>query len=317
MAWQHSIHFYEQLGRLVTGGLSIEESLGILQGAGGPYRNWAPHLQRACGAGQPLHEGLTSCGERPFIVALIAAGENSSRLPDCCRAIVSFYSQAQEMRRSIIARSLYPLLLIHLAMILPCGVLSILGHAAWWSILIGPLLLWSLALGCWLLMHILGKGETLSALALRWPLQLLSQPFITHIGGQVLHHCLSAGMLASEALRHASSSCGNRIMGHRLHQAAANIEAGSCPDLTQALSQAGWTQEYVDMVAIGERSGDLDGSLQRLVALSGERFRIRLAILTRSLTAAIYITAVIITIIAILFMFQRIYLEPLNRVMNR
>ena len=182
--------FYTQLAGAVQGGLPLGQAVALsAAAAGGRYAQWADTLQTTIEQGTPLSTGLEQCGEMPFAVGMIAAGENSGHLPEICRRIGSDAMHRKRLRSMIIGKSMYPVLLLHVASVLPPGALAIAGVFPGWAPLIGPLLIWTTIACLVYLPKIIGKTDLWARLALRRPLNFLVQPLLTANVCHILGSC--------------------------------------------------------------------------------------------------------------------------------
>jgi len=113
---------FHQLGQVTASGIGLIAALEILQ------RNPPRPSMRApiTGLLQQLADGSTfgDSLERSggwlssFDTALLKAGEQAGRLPDCFRVLANYYAQRAQLARQVIAFSVYPLIVFHMAVFL-------------------------------------------------------------------------------------------------------------------------------------------------------------------------------------------------------
>ena len=117
---------FHQLGQVTASGIGLIAALEILQ------RNPPRPAMRASLArllqqlqtGSTFGDSLEHSGGwlSSFDIALLQAGEKSGRLPDCFRLLSDYYAQRAQLARQVIAFSVYPLIVFHVAVfIFPIG----------------------------------------------------------------------------------------------------------------------------------------------------------------------------------------------------
>ena len=117
---------FHQLAQVTASGIGLIGALEMLQrhppraSLRQPISQLLVQLQAGSSFGDSLeHSGgwLSS-----FDVALLQAGEQSGRLPDCFRLLSDYYSQRAQLARQVMAFATYPFIVFHLAVFLfPIG----------------------------------------------------------------------------------------------------------------------------------------------------------------------------------------------------
>src|SRR6056297_3337380 len=123
--WAERVLFFTQLRHLISSGLALDQSLALAAIRGSSYVAKSKRWQQRVQGGDQLHRALRDDGEAPLICALVEAGERSGRLHELCAEIADFYQHCLAIKRLLIRRSIYPLILIHLALVLPALVQAI------------------------------------------------------------------------------------------------------------------------------------------------------------------------------------------------
>jgi type II secretory pathway component PulF len=117
---------FHQLGQVTASGIGLIAALEILHRSP-PRASLRVPIARLI---QQLETGNTFGGslERSgkwlstFDMALLQAGEQSGRLPDCFRVLADYYGKRAQLARQVIGFSIYPLLVFHVAvLIFPIG----------------------------------------------------------------------------------------------------------------------------------------------------------------------------------------------------
>ena len=133
------------------------------------------------------------------------------------------------------------------------------------------------------------------------------RPFILGNTLLVMGACGKAGMLWPRALEVAAESSGNRIARNRLQTAAKDLRDQRLQNVTEAMIAIDAPRSVVNLVEVGETSGDLDQRLTQAAAVQREQFRNRLTWAMKILVSVIYTIALVIAVIAIVSMFYALY----------
>ncbi|HYE04923.1 MAG TPA: type II secretion system F family protein [Planctomycetota bacterium] len=308
MSWSSAGMFYHQLGTLVKAGLPMAQALDHAAGAtAGRHAERARHWSDGCAHGRGLAEQLRADHEPAMATALVEAGEASGRLPDLCFELGRFYDHLCRVRSQTIARLAYPVVLGHVALVIPAVPAVFLGRSPWWSMLIGPAIVWGLVLAGAVVLVVARRSGLAARLALTGPGRVVAEPLIVANSALVIGAGLTAGMLVPRALELAADGCGNRVMARRLRDAAGDVATGRTPDLTAALAKAGFPAVTVQLIANGERTGTTEQALARAAEHARASFEERLAWAGRIVVSVIYTLAMALAVWQILAMFNAIY----------
>lgn len=117
---------FHQLGQVTASGIGLIAALEILHRSPPRLSLRAPiaRLIQQLQAGHTFGGSLERSGKwlSTFDVALLQAGEQSGRLPDCFRVLADYYGKRAQLARQVIGFSIYPLLVFHVAVfIFPIG----------------------------------------------------------------------------------------------------------------------------------------------------------------------------------------------------
>jgi type IV pilus assembly protein PilC len=311
--WHRQARLCESLGSTLDAGLPPHVALGLAaDAAGGAVGRRARAAAAAVSTGTPLSTALAASGEDVLLCAVLAAGERSGRLPPLARQLAATFALRARLRDEIIGRLIYPVVLIHVALILLPLPWVVSGALPAWAMLAGPLAVWTLVLGGWLSVRASHRAGLLARLALRHPFRLLCRPALVADAAAVLGAALSAGLLVPDALELAAGACANRELAARLREAAAAVRTARLPDLTAALAACGLEGDELELIRTGERSGKLEEGLGQARSVAAERFALRLQWTARLTTGTVYGLAMVIAVVSILAMAAQIY-GPLLR----
>ncbi len=113
---------FQQLSQVTASGIGLVAALEILQRNPPRASMRAPLglLLRQLAGGSTFGDSLQRSGRwlSSFDVALLQAGEQSGRLPDCFRLLAGYYERRAQLARQVIAFSAYPLVVFHLAVLI-------------------------------------------------------------------------------------------------------------------------------------------------------------------------------------------------------
>ncbi|MBA3686126.1 MAG: type II secretion system F family protein [Planctomycetes bacterium] len=303
MFWSAPIAFYHQLALMTRAGMTLGQALDYARGVTtGWYREHAGAWAAGCQGGTALAPQLRDAGEDHLPVALIEAGERSGRLPEMCAEISSFYEHQRALVTMALGKLLYPLLLAHVALIMP-GIINWFLHGSVRRLIIGPAILWAVlatALIAWL---VLRRTTVPGKIALLPLVRSITLPLVAANTCLVVRGGLAAGMLYHQALDLAAPACGNRVFADRLRRVSDDLARGRLPGLTPALAAAGMPRVVVELLSTAEHAGALEESLGRCAALQREAFRERTAWATRILCGLFYALAIVLAVVTIVSMY--------------
>lgn len=313
--WHRQARLFASLGSTLEGGLPPDRALELAAStAGGTVGARARRASMRVTTGTPLGQALEEAGEDPLACAVLRAGDAAGRTPVLCRQLGETYALRARLRDEVASRLAYPVLLIHIALILlPLPwVVGENGISAWFMLL-GPALVWGLVGGAVISAWWSGKAGLLGRLALRWPGALLCRPALAADSAAVLGAALSAGMLVPDALELAARACANRQLAMQFDAAAAGVRQRRIPDLTAALAACGFAGDILELVRTGEQSGKLEQGLGHARTVASERFAFRLQWTARLATGTIYGIALIIAAATVFTMYGQ-YLGQLQSI---
>ena len=299
MSWSATAAFYDQLRRYVQAGFSIGQALEQLSDeAQGPYKIWAGDWARACLGGEALAPQLPD--QYPLAKALIYAGEKSGHLPEACERISAFYQLCHEQKRSLIARSLYPVFLIHFATIVPVGAFSMAGFLPPWAAAVGPTLFWLTVIIIFVAYKLLKDNATFHRWCLKFPIGVVNGPLQGTMLCHVWESCCQAGLQYPEALRQGAQVSGNKYIQAILEKGATEIEQSNGVQFADVVQRLPLHKSTRDLCESGERSGTLEDALRRAGGFEKERFESALKWATKIINGTIYGIAMLVAVIVIL-----------------
>ena len=265
---------YHQLQQLTAAGLPLLQALATLQRAP-PAREFRQPLQRLIdevSAGSSFSEALRAQGRwlPAFDIALIQAGEQSGRLPECFKLLADYYQDAARLMRQVLSGLGYPLFLFHFAIFIgPIPTLvQTWGIGAYLVQTFGVLLPIYAVVGLLLYAAQGRHGESWRALIERLlhPIPLCGaarRSLALARLSAALEALLSAGVSIIEAWELAAAASGSPALRHTVNAWRPRVVAGETP--AEAVSQSREFPElFANLYHTGEISGQLDQTLVRL-----------------------------------------------------
>lgn len=311
--WQNTALFYQSLHRILGTGIDLGQAIRMAAGRIPGYAQAAAGWKARLEAGEQFHQCLRESGERSLIIALVQAGEASGHLSELCADIANFYEHCLQMKRLAIGRLIYPVILIHAALVIPAIVPVIASGAPVWTMLIGPAILWSVVAVVVLALRHARLAALRSRLTRKVPvLHGISHDLVTANCALVLGAGLKAGMLYDQALELAANSCGHASYGEDLLRSSANLRQDPDQGLAGALAAAGLHGHAIEMIHQGEVSGSLERSLQQVRTLALESFQQRLQWTLRISCGIIIGAVMLMAAIMIIGMYMQVVIGPLR-----
>ena len=314
---------YRELAKLTGADFHLDRSLDLLlaQELSTRQRRFVAGLRGGLEAGLGVAAALRRLDGVPELdLALIEAGERSGRLTEAFGHLETYYAAMTRAAAQMRAALVYPLLLLHLAPLLPQLPHAMAQGADWL-----PRLLLSLA-GLWTgLLAFAAAGRWLAARAQasatldRWLCRLpLLGPVRRHWA--LARFCLvaHAGLLAALRVPEISRLAGAAAQSGRLRAAGehAAVQLAEGRPWAEALGGArAFPKPFVQAVATAEHIGGLDREMQRWAALETETARQALARLAEWLPRLAYGLVVALVVWRLFAMIAEVYaplLAPLQ-----
>jgi general secretion pathway protein F len=316
MGLQSAARFYSQLGIIHRAGIPIADSISHAGSvSGGRHQRLAPSWSAGCRAGGAVAEQLAASHEPPMAVALIRAGERSGRIPEIARMLGEYYQHLIDIRSTAIARLIYPVLLLHAALMVLALPGVVMGTSPPYMLLAGPAALWGLAaLGVGVFLFTRQSG-LLGRLSLSFPLRFLVMPLICANSYRCLEAACIAGMLVPESLELTAGATVVQEMSRRMEEAARGVRDGSVPNLAEALGRCGFPTLDVGLVRNGEFAGKTEEVLGQVSVLALESFRMRSMWTAKIMTGTVY-TIVAVTVGYVVISVYGGYLGQVKEIAN-
>lgn len=256
----------------------------------------------------------------PLELAMIDASEKSGQLPQGFEMLSGYFGQLEEARRTIWRKSLYPIFLLHfavLALALPGLVLGT-GVAAFLKSTIGVLLIFYIAIaivyfGARAILKIASANREVDALLHRIPVVgkarrgFVLARFFTTFAMQV-----EAGLNLVASLEGASAASQSGLIRAAISEILPEVNEGIPPAKLLAVSDA-FPPEAVRSWRVGEETGKLDAELTRLGAEFASEGKAAAELLA-SLTARALYFAVVIFVAWKILAFWKGYFQKISEI---
>ena len=266
--------FYQQLGQLTAAGISLVNGLERLEqhppsrADRAPLRQLLAQIQQ----GATFSEALRATGRwlPTFDIALLHAGEQSGRLPECFRLLSDHYRDRARLVRQVLADIAYPAIVLHLAIfIFPFPGLFLTGNLPVYLAktvgVLAPLYL-ALLLVVIALQGRRGEMWRESMERLLHPIPLLGQArralALARLSA-ALEALLGAGVTVIEAWDIAVLACGSPLLRRVVAGWEQPLRSGQTPGDLLDHSKA-FPELFANLYRTGEVSGKLDESLRNL-----------------------------------------------------
>lgn len=281
--WQHDgmqraekAELFRELAKLVGSDFHLDRALQLLLGqkAGPGRRAWLAALQRGLSEGLGVAESLRVHGGGVvdgLEIALLAAGERSGRLAPAFEHLARYHAAAAEAAVKARGALIYPLLLLHVAIVLPEIPGALQAETGVAGFAIGVLLRLGLLWGALLLLGLLWRAASRRAAEqagldrLLGRLPLLGAPrrhWALARFCQVFHAGLLAALRPSDCCRLAGEAAQSGAVRAGGEAAARRVETGE--PLAEALAvTAAFDPLFVNAVATAEVAGGLDDEMRR------------------------------------------------------
>jgi type II secretory pathway component PulF len=271
---QQRAELHQQLGQLTAAGVTLLAALQLLE-RNPPNRLDREPLRRveqSIQQGGNLTEALRGTGRwlPAFDIALIHAGEQSGRLPECFRLLAAHYTERARLARQVLGDLAYPVFVLHLAVfLLPFSQLYLTGDVASYlaktvGVLLPPYLLAFLAV--FAMQGSRGEFWRQNLETLLNPVPLLGaarRALALARLAAALEALLSAGVAVIQAWEIAAVASGSSLIRRTVAAWGPHLEAGQTPADTVARSR-GFPELFANLYRSGEISGQLDESLRNL-----------------------------------------------------
>ena len=275
LSFRQREQLFHELAQFSRSGIALGQAFELLsRRSDSQIGNCLKNLKASLAASGNLGRALREAGFSESDAAVVQAGEASGRLDAVFLELGEFYGQLAQARRTIIAKSIYPLVVLHLAAILLAIPPALLGGG--WSVFLAqslPILggfYAFLALGAilWrIIRSLLLHSPTLANKIVRLP---LLGHFLLHWTvwkfASVLSLYIAAGGSLLRAFEMAGAACENAALKSAATSALSRIQLGE--SLSAAFrSEPAIPELLLRSIEVGEHAGRLAEESRRVAEL--------------------------------------------------
>ncbi len=288
------VDFTKQMATLLNSGIKLTEALSVLtlQVSDVRFRHAINDIRDRVMTGESLADAMKDydCYFDVIFVSMIRVGEVTGNLGGSLKTMASFMEKRQRVEGKIVTAMVYPMVLIFFClaaiMILTTKVIPTIGEQI---INAGQELPWitqqlmnfSDILTSWKILVLIGIIGAISFFVRRFfatdrgaflrDKAILSMPLFGPLVKQrvvsrfaaTLSTLLGSGLAMAESLRIVAETTGNVLMKNAVKQARERIMSGA--DIASPLRDSGVISPAIaHMVAVGEKSGELETMLQNI-----------------------------------------------------
>jgi Type II secretory pathway, component PulF len=302
MSAQRNAQLFHELAQLARSGMPVLRALEIVaRNPGHRLAHCARQLLQGLQVSGSISGAFREAKFPESDAAVIEAAEATGRLEQVYLELEQYYSQLAQSRRTIVARSLYPLVVLHLGVFLLAIPQAILGGgwAAYWKSVVPVLLviyaaLFLLGLAWVAIRRAVARRVTAARCFLSVPvLGGFLQDWTAWKFASVLSLYVRAGGGLLKAVEAAGRACDNASL-RQTSQGALELIRGQGVGLSEAFRLRGPLPEVLDRaLEVGEHSGRLDEETLRAAEILKGRTLGRLETLGEWTPKIIYIAVVL------------------------
>jgi len=266
--------FYLELSKLLAAGFPSGRAVETLLDHGMPkeqlrvVKRLNKRLQKRDDLATALKKALGS-DARDLDISLVEAGQQGGRLPESLQQLSEHYGRTLRTTRTIRTQLVYPVILLHLGVLLPTlpKIISQPGSGALRNAFIILAAMWVVLLVLYLLLSAMSKSASgsllLDSTLRRIPLYgAMRRHSAMSRFSDVFGFFLTAGLKVSTALRAAGKASASGVLNAAAKKAAKSIEAGNGLALSLRGKRA-FPKAFIRGVSTAEESGQLDVELER------------------------------------------------------
>lgn len=303
------IYFYTQLSTFLESGISIVRALELIaHNQRGAARKTTLKIYESVKSGSTLTQALSGMGNMfsGFEIAVVHSGEIAGRLEDNLRLIVDYFERNRRWKRILIIGMIYPVILIHLAIILPpLGIAFLKGFVCYLRTIFHPLAyIYAVFFSFLIIKKIIRQFTCIFAFCdrLLWSVpvagKILRKLAVSRFAAS-LALSLKAGIDPVTALRTSAQACGNAVIKSQIAKAEYLLQNEG---ISGVLKKAEiFPEVLIEMAFTGEKSGCIDETLLKAAssledeANASAKVLLIVVPIIAYLAAALYIAYIIIT----------------------
>lgn len=281
MTSRQRAQLFHELSKLIGAGLHLDRSVDLLldQKPASAMRKWLDGLKRGLAEHLSVADSIAKYTESPPLeVSLLAAGERGGRLEAACSHLAGYYLLRKKSQDKALGALAYPLILLHLGLVLPDVPRLVMGEGSmddfllqmairlgllWAGLAVFGFLLFSamkIAISSSVMDRLLNAVPLLGGVRRHWALARFCQVFQTG---------LLAAFRMSETLHLAGDASQSAILSAASKRAGNKLESGTSLAASMKGTDA-FPRTFMQSVATAEETGTLDREMQRWAVAEAE-----------------------------------------------
>jgi type IV pilus assembly protein PilC len=297
MTYQGKAVFYRELGTMLKAGLSLLTALGHLKSSGSNAHIYRA-LYEGVYSGEPFAGVAASFSPQVFSVfevATLRAGEASGTLPVILDRLGDYFDFIHRTRARIISGLVYPVILLHAAIIIPAVPLLILRGFGPFLAATLPVLIIIYGVAATLI-FLVKKLQTPSPFSCAFSRVIIGLPIVGPLTKKTAllrflqaFVCLySAGIGVVEAVQLSARTMGNPVMEQEMLKAVALLRGSAT--IPEAFADNAFFPPVVrEMLSIGAVSGKMDETLSHVIGYMQEEVKNTVTKLIAVLPVVVYL----------------------------
>lgn len=319
------IHFYQNFSTLLSAGLPILRSLKTLQNMSPRrYRNLLGSFEREITGGSDLSQAMA---KRPRLfgdmdVMLVHIGEQTGQLAEILKGLGDWYEQSKTQRRMVLSGLLYPAFILHAAAFLlpiPIAVLGGGGLDSYRHYVVTILaFMYIPPTALFFLVKLAPNRGFLRRIYdhIILFIPLLGSAFRCLAIGRycsVFAIMYKAGIPILRCAELAPKTCGNTAIASLFEKG--HVAAKSGDPMSQGFSRS-LPPDFLELWAVGEESGDLDKTSQKLADIYMDKAQFRFNLIANWTPKIVYFAILFVMAYLIIRSIVYIYTTMINNALD-
>lgn len=313
MTLRARIRFYQQLAVTMRAGLPVRAGVERLRNRLGGRE--LSLLAQQLSEGARLGEAFAAAHFLPFESNLVGAGERSGQLETICDHLAEFWQREQDFRQALVTPLIYPIVVLHFAILLSSGVVLIAQSwtAAVVALITNFAILYATLIGLYVLARVTWSSPAMKGFWLRLPIigsalrAAFAYRWIT-----TLRIEFSSGLSLYRAVGDAWRSSGFVNCERLGKEGEEAMRAGT--SLVALVTQ--WRQlprDWIDFIETGEISGKFDEAFRNLEAEAARNWNFAQRRMSDWLPKIVYFFALLVIAAQVIDIGYKVIVDPIKQ----
>ena len=307
---------YNNLAVMLDAGLPILRSLDtVTTGLEGRLKKVFADVRKSVSQGDSISEAMAR-HKRAFgklDVLLVHAAETSGSLPECFKSLTDWYEFVNRLHRKMKAGLILPILILNIAAFVVPLPAMVMGYLTLGEYFLSVFIVLAKFYMSFFMLFVIYKlmrsnrilNQILDILLLRIPIlgKALFQLSICRFC-RAFNIMYKAGVPITESLTQATELAGNTVVSGLFKGGAINATQGNAA--WEGFSKR-LPQEYINLWQIGEETGELDKTVDKIAEISGDKAFLLLSLCAMWIPILIYVLICVWIIIQIFKLYSSVY----------